>query len=96
MTDWLVTPEAEIDIDGIWDHSAERWGVDQAETYIAGLQETISSIASWPEMGETYEHVRTGYRCFGYARHLIFYRNTGETIEIMRVLHERMDIEGHL
>lgn len=96
MTDWQVTPEAEVDIEHIWDYSAATWGIDQAESYIAGLQDTIYSIARWPEMGETYEHIAADYRCFSYSRHLIFYRKLGETIEVVRILHERMDVDRHL
>jgi toxin ParE1/3/4 len=30
------------------------------------------------------------------GRHLIFYRQRADSIEIIRILHDRMDIESHL
>jgi toxin ParE1/3/4 len=29
------------------------------------------------------------------GRHLIFYRETAKDIEIIRILHDRMDVESH-
>lgn len=31
MTGWTLTPKAAADIDSIWDFSAERWGIGQAD-----------------------------------------------------------------
>jgi hypothetical protein len=41
--------------------------------------------------------IRPGYRKHGVGRHIIFYRSIADDcIEIVRVLHERMDAERHL
>jgi toxin ParE1/3/4 len=42
------------------------------------------------------EHVRKGYRASKVKSHYIFYRVLNDTIEIIRILHERMDIENRL
>ncbi|MBW4480457.1 MAG: type II toxin-antitoxin system RelE/ParE family toxin [Tolypothrix brevis GSE-NOS-MK-07-07A] len=39
--------------------------------------------------------MRPGYRKYHIGRHLIFYQETDEHIDIIRVLHDRMDVESH-
>jgi hypothetical protein len=30
---FVLSPRAQADLDDIWDYTADRWGLDQAETY---------------------------------------------------------------
>ena len=32
---FVFTPRAQSDLDEIWDYTADRWGLEQAETYTA-------------------------------------------------------------
>jgi len=49
------------------------------------------------ESGKSLEHIRKGYRSSKVKSHLIFYRKSKRsTVEIIRILHQRMDIENHL
>ncbi len=42
-------------------------------------------------------HLRKGYRAAKVKSHLIFYKlSSSDEIEIVRILHERMDIENRL
>jgi plasmid stabilization system protein ParE len=41
-------------------------------------------------------YIRKGYRVYHVGRHLIFYRQKSPGIEIIRILHDRMDVETHL
>ena len=42
---YILSPAAQDDLDGIWDFSARRWGVEQAEVYIRQLWHDIEIIA---------------------------------------------------
>ena len=42
------------------------------------------------------ENVRKGYRASKVKSHLIFYRVKDDRVEIIRILHERMDIDTRL
>lgn len=54
-------------------------------------------IASQPSIGKRYDSVRMGYRGFQVQSHIVFYRQTDdETVQIIRVLHKRMDLDRHL
>ena len=42
------------------------------------------------------DNVRNGYRSSKVKSHLIFYRVVNDTIEVIRILHELMDIENRI
>lgn len=53
-----------------------------------------NSILFWiVASGKSMEHVRKGYRASKVKSHFIFYRIVNDTIEVIRILHERMDTE---
>ena len=31
---FVLKPRAQADLDEIWDYTVDRWGIDQAETYL--------------------------------------------------------------
>lgn len=97
MRQLLFRPQAIADIEGIWDYTAERWGVVQADRYVLSLRQACIAVARSELPGEDASHVRLGYRKQLSGRHVIFYRSTEKgAVEIVRVLHQRMDVAGHL
>lgn len=91
-----LTPRAEADLDEIWNYTADSWGIEQAELYIRDLWLAMEFVAADPRRGKASDDVRPGYRRYRAGSHLIFYRVAGEDIEVVRVLHQRMDHEQHL
>lgn len=96
MKRYRLTPAAQEDLSEIWDFTEERWDASQAETYIAGIRAAIERIAGDPVCGLDCEEIRPGYRRLAVGRHLVFYLETGETVDIIRILHQRMDPGRHL
>jgi len=96
MTGFVLSPRAQSDIDGIWDYTAERWSTAQAERYIHALHEAIKTIAADPQRGRSCERIRAGYRKYPVGSHVLFYRASADGIDVVRVLHQRMDFERHL
>lgn len=85
------------DIDGIWDYTAGRWGVDQAEQYAGDIRDTCGALLQNPDAGQDAGAVRAGYRRYRSGSHFIFYRQVSNGgIEIVRVLHQQMDFGSHL
>lgn len=68
----------------------------QAETYTVEIREAIERIAADPERGRKIDQIRSGYRCYAVGSHLIFYREQGSSIDVIRILHQRMDPTSHL
>ena len=93
---FVLTPRAQADLDEIWDYTADRWGLDQAETYTRQLWTDIAIVADRPSLGRECTEVRRGYRMYPSGSHVLFYRHTADGIDIVRILHERMDYERHI
>lgn len=51
----------------------------------------MEQLVDGPDLGRPREEVRAGYRSAHEGRHLIFYRAMEDRVEIVRILHERMD-----
>jgi toxin ParE1/3/4 len=93
---FVLKPRAPTDLDEIWDYTADRWGLDQAETYTRTLWRGIQTLANDTTLGREFNEVRAGYRQYPCGSHIVFYRLIDEGIEVVRILHERMDYERHI
>jgi len=87
---------AEADLGSIWEHSAANWGVDQAEAYLRDLQHAIETTAANPRLGRACDEIRAGYFKRSVGSHIVFYRLAGGVMEVIRILHQRMDFDRHL
>ena len=87
---------AEVDLLEIWLYTAEEWNLSQADSYLAQLSNTLKNLMDHPEIGKDRSDLRKGYRSLLINHHLAFYRLVGDEIQIMRVLHESVDLEKHL
>ena len=87
---------AKADVQGIWNYTVERWGRSQAEIYLRLIGAAVESMAADPSVGRPCDDVRLGYRKYLVGSHVLFYRVTGKAIFVVRILHQRMDIERHL
>lgn len=96
MTRFLLSPSAQADIEDIWDYSAARWGERQAETYVRAIHAAMAAACADPRLGRACDEIRRGYRRHLVGSHVIFYRQRTDHIEIVRILHQRMDFGRHL
>ena len=96
MSRYTLSPRAQADIEEIWGYTVEHWNVDQAEVYLRKIKAAIEAVADEPRLGRPCDNVRTGYRKYPAGSHLLFYRLTPDGIDIVRILHQRMDFERHL
>jgi toxin ParE1/3/4 len=63
--------------------------------YLTKIDTAFDLLAAEPQCGKLCDDIRSGYRKYRVGRHLIFYRQSSEGIEIVRILHDQMDIEVH-
>lgn len=92
----VVSPRAQADIDDIWEYTVRRWGERQAEAYIGLIKEGVDAIAENPAVGRPCDDVRPGYRRYLVGSHVLFYRVRTDDVAVIRILHQRMDVERHL
>jgi toxin ParE1/3/4 len=94
---YVLSPAAQADLEQIWDYTNDHWGVDQAEEYLREVQRAIERAAANPRIGRDCDEIRPGYRKLAAGSHTLFYRVNAEgIIEVVRVLHQRMDVDRHL
>jgi len=93
---YVLSGQADTDIEAIAVASLQRWGLAQAETYILGLHETFRMLAEFPDLGRDAGDIRPGYRKIETGSHSVFYRKTEIGVLIVRVLHQHMDFRRHL
>ena len=96
MAGYALTPAAQADLSEIWDYTAEHWGEAQAGRYTRDIQATCEALSSGALVGLSAEHIRAGYRKIGVGSHVMYYREREGTLEIVRILHRRMDVTRHI
>lgn len=91
------TEQADTDLYGIYIYTFQTWGDRQADKYSELLREAIHRLAEDPFRPETKDRSDVGqaYRSHHCGRHLIFYHIRDEQIEILRILHDSMDVHRH-
>lgn len=97
MSSFRVRESAENDLFEIGLESREKWGDAQIERYIGLLVRAFHLLADMPELGKACDDIRPGWRRLPEGSHVIFYRIAEDgVVDIIRVLHSRMDPELHL
>ena len=94
--EYLLSPLAQSDLEDILNHTQSRWGSEQAEICIRQLWRDIEAIAVQPTRGRPCPEVRAGYRKYRSGSHVLFYRMTANDVDVVRILHQRMDFNQHL
>jgi toxin ParE1/3/4 len=90
-----IKPLARNDLLGIWQYSFEKWGASKADTYLNELDSSIRQLSQSPQLGRAIDDVRQGMRLFPCKHHIVLYQIDDESLVVVRVLHERMDIHRH-
>ena len=94
---YRISQQAIEDLDKIWIYTFNKWSKEQADRYYDLIMAEIDFIADNYLIGKSAEQTRKNYRVTKIKWHLIFYRKVeNEIVEIVRILHQRMDIKKRL
>ena len=95
---YKISKEASRDIENIWLYTIEKWSTEQADRYFNLIMDEIEYLAKDPKSGKDYSKVRKGYFRSQIKSHFIFSKINmkNEEVEIIRILHQRMDIQTWL
>lgn len=88
------SPAAEADIGEIWDYSAERWGSDQADSYIDAIRDACHALARGTMQGRP--SVLPGFQKCLCGSHVVYFLDHAGHLDVIRILHQRQDAERHL
>lgn len=93
----VLSPAASADLEEIWDYTYSRWDQDQAEAYVREIQRAVERVAGNPLIGRACDEARAGYRRHNVGSHSLYFRILADdVIHVVRILHQRMDVDQHL
>ena len=94
---YRISEKAISDLERIWFYTLNKWSKEQADRYHKLIIDEIDFIVNNFELCRNMGHVRNGYRMSKVKSHLIFCKKIeDDVIEIIRILHQNMDIENRL
>ncbi|MGE4470280.1 MAG: type II toxin-antitoxin system RelE/ParE family toxin [Desulfovibrio sp.] len=88
-----LTNKAYADLKSIAKYTQTTWGVEQRKEYLFRLDQSFHLIAENVGIGRNCDFIREGYFSHPLGKHLVFYRVEDETVTIVRILHQSMDVE---
>ena len=84
------------DLAEIGRHTQETWGEKQAQRYRAGMTARLKWLCRNPSLWRERPDIREGVHTHPEKHHVIVFRGCEGGVEILRILHERMDIVRRL
>jgi toxin ParE1/3/4 len=97
MPEIKFTNNAVNDLTDIWNYTVETWSESQADQYYNLILNACKAIANKPKFSKVYEQIYPDLKGEKISKHIIFYRvMANQSIEIERILHERMDLKEKL
>ena len=92
---YRLSPLAQTDLEDIWLYTFENWSLEQADRYQNDVMAAIAELAQGTRTGRPVG-IREGYFKYAAGSHFIFYRQSDSSLDVIRVLHQRMEAPAHL
>lgn len=89
---YVLSQQADADIEEIFDHTRKEFGLDQAVKYLLEFEELFSMLVKHPNLGRDRPEIKAGLKSIAKSSHVVFYRKMPDYIRIVRVLHGSRDI----
>jgi toxin ParE1/3/4 len=93
---YQLTIQAVTDLEEIWRYSAEKWSIEQADTYTDDLTDTFDLLASMPTLGRERTEFSPPVRIHAHGHHLIVYTLKNNAVIIIRILGGKQDWQAIL
>jgi len=92
---YRLSPLAEADLEEIWLYTFRQWSVEQAEEYHNAIIMGIEGLVSGSNVPQRTD-VREGYWKYKVGMHVLYFRCSDKYLDVIRILHGRMDVDAHL
>ena len=93
---YVVSSVARDDLLSIWAYSAERWDEDQADLYIDAITIRFTWLTRNPGLWHARSELGQGLYSYPDRSHVIIFREDGDSLQIVRVLHVSMELDRHI
>ena len=91
---YRLSPLAELDLEEIWLYTLNRWSIEQADNYHHNLTLAFDALASGKRQGSP--SVLPNFQKYLCGSHVIYFLDYTDHLDIIRVLHQRQDVNLHL
>ena len=89
-------PAARADLDAIARYTKREWGTVKARAYLGQLRAFAEGLRDFPQRFPSYNSPLGPFRKAPCGEHLVFYVIAADKVEIVRVLHNRVDVDALL
>jgi len=97
MAKVILRQEAIDDLNDIWVYTVGEWTEKQADKYYSAIEFACTQIGKNPELGKEYNGINKNLLGLRTGKHIIIYQVISkDRIEVVRILHERMDLKNRL
>ncbi|MDQ6471825.1 type II toxin-antitoxin system RelE/ParE family toxin [Flavobacterium sp. LHD-80] len=97
MAKYHLTNKAVEDLEDIWNYTFDEWSEKQADKYYLLLLGSCQEVAENPCLGKKYDIVAEKLLGYKSNEHILFYQIISNIeIEIIRILHGRMDLKSKI
>lgn len=96
MKPLAISAAAREDLRAIAAYTRREWGAAQSERYLGRIRSRMSQLRTREDFGVMRPDLGRNLRSLSCEQHVIFYKLSSEAIEIVRILHQRMDVHRHL
>ncbi|HIK11328.1 MAG TPA: type II toxin-antitoxin system RelE/ParE family toxin [Oscillatoriaceae cyanobacterium M33_DOE_052] len=93
MNQYQISPSASRDLNEISEYFLAQ-SITAGERFFQEFNRKCKYLTQFPYMGKSYGHLLTDLRGLPLEGYIILYRTIGETVEILRVVHGRQDLEA--
>ena len=94
---FTLTKKAKADLKSIATYTQRKWGKEQRKIYARQFDDAFHLLSETPAAGNKCDFIKLGYRKFPVTSHIVFYHRVSQSeIEVVRILHKRMDARTQL
>ena len=95
MKNYRLSRAAQEDLWQIKQYSLTTWGKQNTQKYLDNIASILENLCLSPDIGKKRDDLIIGLRSFPVQQHVIFYRYHQTELEVIRVLHSRMNIPAY-
>ncbi len=96
MPTYILSPQARASLQEIRAYSLKHFGKRQTVAYLKKLRERMRDLAAAPSKGTARDEIKLGFCSSFVGSHTIYYRMANGHIDIIDVLHQRMEPTRYL
>lgn len=91
-----LSDPASRDLQAIAEYTLSEWGAKQKEAYLNLIKQSFKALSHSGNIGKHRDDIAEGLYSYSVKKHVVFFRETEDEFMIIRILHDRMDMEKQL